>query len=409
MFLVAVFVNFYYNNNKPLTMTEVEIDSIKKSCYYIKSIQPEDSNFQDLMFFKTILQDKRVVCLGEQLHSDGSAFLAKSRLVRFLHEEMDFDVLLFESSLFDMWMMNEEWHRKDFLQPEIGLWGFWAKAQETAFLTNYIQSQSEKNDTLFFGGFDIQGRSGNSIDDVYKEFIIKYLTENKIAITDYPQFDYLVNHFADVLFFKNKNVQKSSLFTEMDSMICALESSLDLSFEDEIYLRFFKGLKNWLFCMWNYQFGDVRRLNIRDSLMSDNLLWWINRVYPEKKIIVWTANSHLLFQNNLTTQPKYITMGNQIKKQLLSDSYFICISSFGRLNASGNLISQGSNRAIENIFHEFNTPCFFIDFNAINSSSPLQQKIFMRVNQDICLQDEWYNMMDGLLYIDTIKNITFTK
>ena len=39
--------------------------------------------------------------LGEHPYDDGTTFVAKTRLVRFLHEQMGFNVLAFESGLYD--------------------------------------------------------------------------------------------------------------------------------------------------------------------------------------------------------------------------------------------------------------------------------------------------------------------
>ena len=41
--------------------------------------------------------------LGESGHGVREFNLAKVRLIRFLHEEMGFDVLAFESGLFECW------------------------------------------------------------------------------------------------------------------------------------------------------------------------------------------------------------------------------------------------------------------------------------------------------------------
>lgn len=67
----------------------------------------EDEDFSDLMPLKALIGSARVVALGEQSHGDGSTFKAKCRLVRFLHQEMNFDVLAWESGLFDCRRVDE--------------------------------------------------------------------------------------------------------------------------------------------------------------------------------------------------------------------------------------------------------------------------------------------------------------
>jgi erythromycin esterase-like protein len=67
----------------------------------IRSIDPGDGDFADLEPLRATLKGVRVGLLGEQSHGHGATFLAKGGLKRFLHERMGFDVLAFESGLYD--------------------------------------------------------------------------------------------------------------------------------------------------------------------------------------------------------------------------------------------------------------------------------------------------------------------
>ncbi len=81
------------------------VDWLKSHAIAVRAIdepkpdEPED--FSDLEPLRAIIGEARVVGLGEQSHGDGATFKAKCRLVRFLHQRMDFDVLAWESGLFD--------------------------------------------------------------------------------------------------------------------------------------------------------------------------------------------------------------------------------------------------------------------------------------------------------------------
>ncbi len=52
-----------------------------------------------LQFFKAVLKDRRLVQLGESGHGVAEFNHAKVRLIKFLHQQMGFDVIAFESGL----------------------------------------------------------------------------------------------------------------------------------------------------------------------------------------------------------------------------------------------------------------------------------------------------------------------
>lgn len=79
----------------------VQVDWIKANANRPTSVDPANTNFEDLRFLKTVIGNRRLVMLGEQTHGDGTTFYAKTRLIKFLHQEMDFDIIAFESGLYD--------------------------------------------------------------------------------------------------------------------------------------------------------------------------------------------------------------------------------------------------------------------------------------------------------------------
>jgi len=68
----------------------------------IRSIDAADEDFTDLAPLGKAIGAARVVQLGEPSHGAGSAFAAKARIVRFLHRHHGFDVLIWESGLYDV-------------------------------------------------------------------------------------------------------------------------------------------------------------------------------------------------------------------------------------------------------------------------------------------------------------------
>ena len=80
---------------------EACVRSLLELAVPLRSIDPDDEDFADLAPLAAVLSGVRVVQLGEQSHGDGAAFFAKARLIRYLHRELGFTVLAFESGLWD--------------------------------------------------------------------------------------------------------------------------------------------------------------------------------------------------------------------------------------------------------------------------------------------------------------------
>ena len=75
---------------------------IEQNAIRINAGAGEDWSARDSERLIAAIGDARIVLLGEPSHGAGTAFAAKVRLVKLLHERLGFDVLAWESGLIDL-------------------------------------------------------------------------------------------------------------------------------------------------------------------------------------------------------------------------------------------------------------------------------------------------------------------
>src|SRR5262249_44396768 len=127
---------------------------VRGRAHAIRSLFSED--FSDLQFLKPLLAGKRVVQLGESAHGTAEFSWLKVRLVKFLHQEMGFDVVAMESSLYGCDLADT--HLVE-ATPEASMKDCLFKAwhsEEMAELFRYLQAVRHSGDRLSLAGFDIQ-------------------------------------------------------------------------------------------------------------------------------------------------------------------------------------------------------------------------------------------------------------
>jgi hypothetical protein len=402
LFIVSLTWNIY-ENPEPNSQLRNELEN--KVVNNLR-ITPSDENYDDLEFLKEVLENKKIVLLGEQIHYDGTTLLAKTRLVKYLHDSLGFDVLYFESGLYDIWLMNDTALKMSApINPQMGLWWFWWNVEEMDELWNYIGQKTDN--PLVVKGFDVQIKPGSISDSLRIKLIEHHLSKKGIDFSNYPSFKKLEGKMYWCTFQYHekffKQCEKDSILFEMDEIITELEECA-VNYEDSIYLRYLKGLRAWYECTWKYNLGDPSRFQIRDSLMANNFFWhFVND--PDKKSIIWAANMHILNAENEGGIP-YKTFGKRIREKYPDDCYSICFSSYCKLNNNNEPYETGSNLALEHELHEIGCRYGFIDFQSLGCTSPLKQDIVTRVNQKNDIYGKWTDMMDGLFFIDTMRVIT---
>jgi erythromycin esterase len=325
----------------------------------VRSVEFDDTDYADLRPLGQAIGNARIVMLGEASHLDGTSFKAKARIIRFLHQEMGFDVVAFESGLYDL---HQAWNAiRSGAEPvrtvRRSMFEIWSDSREVQPLVEYIGQRASGPRPLELAGFDSQftgplvdgGTGANFVDDLEA-----YLTARGsmlVSTPEWPAFRVVVDRIARQVYRRTLptpeeresfsfgapwlNAELLRLHTASPS----LETSRWRQLGDALEAQG----RAW-FIFWTPVPGSSYS-TIRDSAMARNLYWLANTAYPGRKIIVWAHNWHIAndVQNifNLTgTAPIsdgfFRPMGEIIRAMMPGQVYSIGFSAGGgRIGAAG--------------------------------------------------------------------------
>ncbi|SFN23198.1 Erythromycin esterase homolog [Chryseobacterium oleae] len=413
--VIAIFVlNKIIYQEIPEKATKEQLSEIQSYKHPLKSISMEYRDNSDLKIFDTILKDNKVLILGENTHIDGSTSEAKSRLIKYLHENMNYTVVLYEAGQYDTWIMNEEMkHHKLKTSADsiggLGLFGYWWGAKESQPLIQYYQKTKTTASPIELGGFDIQF-SGSVLAFKRGKLLKDFLSRNNIDIKTFPILSKHTDELNNFIYKKYvsrvlKGNQKNELLQELTRLEQAV-LKLEKTPENIIYARYFRDIKDNLTKNWKFKPGSMPSMHFRDSLMAKNLIYQIDSVYKDKKVIVWCANIHSFAERY---SKDYLPLGAYIRNQYGNSAYIMDFSSYAQQNNNGSISDKPGKYAIENVFHRTKTPYFFLNLRNIPESSFLKKEFVSTINQKTDMKKNWSRSFDGIFYIDTNTVLTPIK
>ncbi|WP_242927218.1 erythromycin esterase family protein [Pontibacter vulgaris] len=383
---------------------------ITTSTHPIHSIQPDDMDFADLEVIGQSIGDSRVVMLGEQNHGDGATFLAKSRLVKYLHEKKGFNVLAFEN---DFFALNSGWDLVEKEQQQIttylndNIYSIWSHSMQCSDLFyNYIPGTFQSHTPLTVTGFDSQVYMDYSPRNL-QDFVHNYLKQKNIPFTQTEE--YQVKFLPAI-----GGLTKGWLAKGKEQELLELEERAGIVLQQ---LGKYKNEYEWLLIKNIQSFAastrlakDVEKaLEIRDKQMAENLEWVLRVKFPNEKVIVWAANAHIA--KNATTAFKFERsrrkwMGTVFtsNSQNNVNTYVIGFSSKNgsqkRIHeASPSLVSRPLKHGFENWVSDKHSYAF-IDFKRFRKENPSFSKQFAMKgighSSDIA---DWTSVFDGIFFI----------
>ncbi len=413
---------------------------LRTNAVAMRSIDPADENFSDLMPLKDRIGKARVVFLGEQSHGDGSTFLAKGRVIRFLHQVMGFDVLAWESGTYDCRQMEAALHSAVPIEEatDQGVFRLWGWSAQVRNVFEYARSTYPTTSPLEMAGFDPQFSTASAPGRMQKE-ILDFLEDVNPPLLSSEQKEIIqksLNQFTEFRKMPPEQRQKFRFVHEPNGEQ-VLESVIGQLIKRQnglLDLKSRRDLDFYVRCLQNLEVFEalMRKLseisasggsmkssdnNIRDQRMGENIIWLAKQRYPDRKIIVWAASSHNS-RNLPSSVPEvdgmkslyegYVSMGQVAHDVLGDDMYSIAFTAYeGKaaiLGRDPEDIGPAPEGSLESLMHQVGKPYLFVDFRNIQKDSNhwLHQPIMARPLGNVEMKGDWAMVFDAMIYTETM-------
>ena len=383
--------------------TALQADAISR-VHPIASLTSDD--FSDLQFLKPLLAGKRLVQLGESGHGVSEFNTAKVRLVKFLHEQMGYDVIAFESSLMQCYaadgMIGKDTAETVMRSCIFNVW----HSKETLALFDYLDNVRKAGGKLTLTGFDMQysGWTDGSVLLSRLLAIAKWPRTNEIAANEKRMPGFGFNNPISAAGVS----ELTAFYTEMGqvlqqqrpALLAAGVTALDVDMASQIARSLLVLIQQRAAGM-DMQKGSA----LRDEAMANNIDFLLDQAYPGRKVIVWAHNAHINYER-AGEKPMGSHIAARRKAQAYTIGLFMGHGAAGLNDHQRYEIPAPPPGSFEALLAGTGKPIGFVDFSKAprtEATTWIFQPIVLRDWGTVPLTQTPAAAYDGVLYVDTVK------
>ncbi len=419
--------------NAPLVQADDRVGDLLSRSVIVSSIDPEDDeDFSDLQPLKKLIGDARLVVLGEQSHGDGAVFLAKARLIKFLHREMGFDVLTWESGMYECRAVHRAMNDPEQSLDDIarmGIFPIWTFSAQVRPTLEYVRSTLATDRPIETAGFDHQFSGGDVaqraaelvafFDDADPELLTPEMRAN--IVDGFAAFNERgPNGLPPVSSLEPLPERWQAVGVFMDRHRDALIKShgeAEFAFIRRCHDDAVVSARSMLEYVRNQGRFEPSLNNTRDIRMGENLIWQVNERYKDRRIIAWMATMHavhdlerIAFGDNADFYKGVINCGGVAHKAVGERMYTIGFTSFD--GKAGNVWGRTSPMelrtpvagSLEDLCGQSGKPFLFIDFKSLPADHWLHKPMVSRPlgYGEMTATEGWPRQVDAMFYIRTM-------
>lgn len=292
---------------------------IQHSIVNLGAVHNSDKDFTDFSKLKPILEGVNIVMLGEQSHGEATAYDTKIKLIKYLHQELGFDLLVFESDFYacsKAWQMIENGENvRDAMGRSI--FEIWSTTKDLIPLANYLETTKNSDKPLKLLGFDNK-LTGKYSATYFIDDLSTYLQKVKPNILETEEWKHFTQSIHLVTQYEFKQLKKHKAEQDLIFLLNLISElgQLEPDSASDFWMQTLKSTHSYL--------SDLStKTDLRDKQMSENLIW-IKEKHPNSKIICWGATSHFLYNSEKVRMKSPIIQilgGNYYKKQPMMGVY----------------------------------------------------------------------------------------
>lgn len=403
---------------------EERIAWLRDNSIPISTLQP-DADPSDLRPLMEAIGTARVVQLGEANHGDGATLLAKTRLIRFLHEEMGFDVLAWESGFFDCREMDAGMRGSEPVADVASrcLYSTWWKSAEVEPFLEYVRGTWQTPRPLRIVGFDSRVSTEAGRKERLPRFVFDFFDRLDPALISAEEradlttmsvglvpADYYYNpgprHY-------NRELPRRlvAVIDERGDELRRLYSPAEIAWARQALLS----LMNMDRALEAGQGrGAAPDGFSRDTAMGENLVWWLRGPLAGEKVVVWAHNYHvqegLPGGRDFPSQPFLGPAGHHVAKALGEEVYTLGFLSYsgahGYPGQEPEALPGAAPDTMDSMLHATGYPVLFLDLLHRGADHWVRGSWYAGFNFYNSFENVWASQYDAIFFIDVQRPAT---